>query len=58
MENYIIQSLIPQFEVSLKYWSDNIYEVDFIIQSENDVFPIEDTKSRSLLNLKKSIQKM
>jgi hypothetical protein len=56
-ENYILQSLIPQFEVSPRYWSDNVYEVDFIIQNENDVFPIEvkaekNTKSRSLLKFR------
>lgn len=56
-ENYILQSLIPQFEVSPRYWSDNVYEVDFIIQNENDVFPIEvkaekNTKSRSLFKFK------
>ncbi|EFS21683.1 hypothetical protein FSBG_01180 [Fusobacterium gonidiaformans 3-1-5R] len=56
-ENFILQSLIPQFEVSPRYWSDNIYEVDFVIQHENDVFPIEvkaekNTKSKSLLKFK------
>ncbi|MFR4520899.1 MAG: ATP-binding protein, partial [Fusobacterium sp.] len=40
-ENYILQSLIPQFEVIPRYWSDNVYEVDFIIQNENDVIPVE-----------------
>ena len=56
-ENYILQSLIPQFEVSPRYWSDNVYEVDFIIQNENDIFPIEvkaekNTKSKSLFKFK------
>lgn len=56
-ENYILQSLIPQFEVSPRYWSDNTYEVDFIIQNENDIFPIEvkaekNTKSKSLFKFK------
>lgn len=56
-ENYILQSLIPQFEVSHRYWSDNTYEVDFIIQNENDIFPIEvkaekNTKSKSLFKFK------
>lgn len=56
-ETFILQSLIPQFEVSPRYWSDNIYEVDFVIQHENDVFPIEvkaekNTKSKSLLKFK------
>lgn len=56
-ENYILQSLIPQFEVSPRYWSDNVYEVDFIIQNENDIFPVEvkaekNTKSKSLFKFK------
>lgn len=56
-ENYILQSLIPQFEVMPRYWSDNTYEVDFIIQNENDVIPVEvkaekNTKGRSLFKFK------
>ena len=56
-ENYILQSLIPQFEVIPRYWSDNVYEVDFIIQNENDVIPVEvkaekNTKGRSLFKFK------
>ena len=56
-ENYILQSLIPQFEVVPRYWSDNIYEVDFIIQNENDVIPVEvkaekNTRGRSLFKFK------
>ena len=56
-ENYILQSLISQFEVTPRYWSDNIYEVDFIIQNENDVIPVEvkaekNTKGKSLFKFK------
>lgn len=56
-ENFILQSLIPQFEVSPRYWSDNVYEVDFIIQNENDIFPVEvkaekNTKGKSLFKFK------
>lgn len=56
-ENFILQSLIPQFEVSPRYWSDNVYEIDFIIQNENDIFPVEvkaekNTKGRSLFKFK------
>ena len=42
-ENYVLQSLIPQFEASPRYWTtaDSRYEVDFLIQRENDIFPIE-----------------
>lgn len=54
-ENYVLQTLVTQFEVMPRYWSQNNppNEVDFIIQRENDIFPVEvkaemNTKSRSL----------
>lgn len=42
-ENYILQALDNQFEVTPRYWSQNNppYEVDFIIQRENDIIPVE-----------------
>lgn len=42
-ENYVLQTLIPQFEVLPRYWSKTNppYEVDFLIQRENDIFPVE-----------------
>ncbi len=42
-ENYVLQSLINQFEVIPRYWSQSNppYEVDFLIQRENDIFPVE-----------------
>jgi predicted AAA+ superfamily ATPase len=42
-ENFVIQSLIAQFEVLPRYWSQTnpSYKVDFLIQRENDIFPIE-----------------
>lgn len=41
-ENYVLQSLIPQFEVLPRYWtSGNQAEVDFIVQYKNDIFPVE-----------------
>ena len=42
-ENYVLQALVNQFEVSPRYWSQNNppYEVDFLMQHDNDVFPIE-----------------
>ena len=58
-ENYILQSLIPQFEVMPRYWSQTNppYEVDFQIQRENDIIPIEvksatNVTSRSLRKFK------
>lgn len=54
IENYILQSLVPQFEVTPRYWtSGNTAEVDFVIQYQNQIIPIEvksdeNVKSRSL----------
>lgn len=54
-ENYILQTLAAHFEVMPRYWSQSNppYEVDFLLQRENDVFPVEvkaetNTESRSL----------
>ena len=58
-ENYVLQTLITQFEVLPRYWSQNNppYEVDFLIQRENDIFPVEvksdaNTSSKSLKKFK------
>ncbi len=42
-ENYVLQTLITQFECFPRYWSQSNppYEVDFLIQRDNDIFPIE-----------------
>lgn len=42
-ENFVLQSLLTQFEVTPRYWtqSNPPYEVDFLIQRENDIFPVE-----------------
>ncbi len=41
-ENYILQSLLPQFEVIPRYWtSEGKAEVDFLIQYKNQIIPIE-----------------
>lgn len=53
-ENYILQSLIQQFEQTPRYWSSgNKAEIDFLIQYKNDIIPVEvksneNIKSRSL----------
>lgn len=54
-ENFVLQSLIPQFEARPRYWSriNPPYEVDFVVQRQNDIIPIEvkaetNIKSRSL----------
>ena len=58
-ENFVLQTLITQFEVMPRYWSRNNppYEVDFLIQRENDIFPVEvkseaNTTSRSMKKFK------
>ena len=58
-ENYVLQTLVTQFEVEPRYWSQTNppYEVDFLLQRENDIFPVEvkaetNTKSKSLKKYK------
>lgn len=58
-ENFVLQTLITQFEVTPRYWTKTnpSYEVDFVIQRENDIFPIEvksesNTTSKSLKKYK------
>ncbi|MDO4294615.1 MAG: ATP-binding protein [bacterium] len=58
-ENYVLQTLLTQFESTPRYWSQSNppYEVDFLIQRENDIFPVEvkaetNTKSKSLKKFK------
>lgn len=58
-ENYVLQTLLTQFEVVPRYWSQSNppYEVDFLIQRDNDIFPIEvksetNTTSKSLKKFK------
>jgi len=42
-ENYILQAIEQQFEVLPRYWAMDKprYEVDFLIQREDDIIPIE-----------------
>jgi predicted AAA+ superfamily ATPase len=53
-ENYILQSIISQFEEIPRYWtSGNTAEVDFLLQLDNQIIPVEvksdrHVKSRSL----------
>ncbi|MEG0269288.1 MAG: ATP-binding protein [Clostridia bacterium] len=58
-ENYVLQALKNQFEVTPRYWTqvNPPYKVDFLIQRENDLFPVEvkseaNTESRSLKKYK------
>lgn len=40
-ENYVHQSLKRGFEVAPRYWADASHEVDFVIQREGDIIPVE-----------------
>lgn len=58
-ENFVLQSLTNQFEAIPRYWSQNNppYEVDFLIQRENDIIPVEvkaetNTEAKSLKKFK------
>ena len=58
-ENFVLQTLITQFEVTPRYWmqTNPPYEMDFLIQRENDILPVEvksdaNTTSRSLKKFK------
>ncbi len=54
-ENYVLESIQNIPDVSIYYWSEIPYEVDFIIQLDNDVVPLEakagkNIKSASIKN--------
>jgi len=56
-ENYVLQSLKPQFEAMPRYWAvDNPrHEIDFLVQRDNDIFPIEVKSERNVTS--RSLQK-
>lgn len=58
-ENFVLQALLNRFEVIPRYWTSTNpnYEVDFIIQRENEIIPVEvkssfNTQSKSLKKYK------
>ena len=58
-ENFVLQTLLTPFEVTPRYWAQNNppYEVDFLIQRENEIFPVEvkaegNIRSKSLKKFK------
>lgn len=58
-ENFVLQTLLTQFEVTPRCWVQNNppYEVDFLIQRENEIFPVEvkaegNIRSKSLKKFK------
>lgn len=38
---FVLQSMLRQFKIMPRYWANALYEVDFVIQRENDVIPVE-----------------
>ena len=61
-ENYILQSIINQFDVTPRYWtSGNSAEVDLLIQYKNELIPVEiksdmNIQSKSLGVYRKSFE--
>ncbi|MDX9871681.1 MAG: ATP-binding protein [Clostridia bacterium] len=62
-ENYVLQALQNQFEAMPRYWTveNPRYEVDFLIQRENDILPVEvksesNVESRSLKKYKEKYE--
>ena len=48
-ENYILQSLTPQFDVPLRYWtSEGKAEVDFLLQNSLEIIPMEVKSAHSV----------
>lgn len=56
-ENYVLQTLITQFEGVSSYWTQNnsFYEMGFLIQRGNDIFPVEVKSEANLAS--KSLRK-
>lgn len=40
-ENYVLQQLMGQFDVSPRYYADKRGEIDFVLQNETEIIPIE-----------------
>ena len=47
-ENFVMQSLIRLYGANPHYWANDKYEVDFIVQSDNDIIPIEVKSGKSV----------
>lgn len=58
-ENYVLQSLRATFNANPFYWSDGRHEIDFLIQHENDIIPIEAKSAENIksVSLKKYMEK-
>ncbi len=47
-ENFVLESLIRLFGDNPHYWSNEKYEVDFIVQSDNDIIPLKVKSGKSV----------
>ncbi len=49
-ENFVLQNLVAQFDSVPRYWTKTNppYEVDFLVQRENDVVPVEVKSDRNV----------
>ena len=58
-ENYVLQSLSATFNANPFYWSDGRHEIDFLIQHENDIIPVEAKSAENIksVSLKKYMEK-
>ena len=61
-ENYVLQELNAAYTRAAYYWAKNNYEMDFVIQMDNYVLPIEvkagqNVKSRSMAKVLESLDK-
>ncbi len=56
-ENFVLQNLVAQFDSPPRYWtkSNPPYEVDFLVQRENDALPVEVKSDRNIAG--KSLKK-
>jgi uncharacterized protein len=61
-ENFVLQSLIQQFDVTPRYWkSENKAELDFLVQHESMIIPVEvksdqNVRSKSLAFYRKAFK--
>jgi len=58
-ENFVLQSLISQFESTPRYWtSNNRAEIDYILQYKNEIIPIEVKSSENVRSKSLNIYKI
>lgn len=62
-ENYVLQELNATFKKAVYYWSRNNYEMDFVVQLNDKVFPMEvkagsNVKSKSMKKILEDVDIM